>query len=190
MPEKSIRNWEIQFSGNLFQVERNERGWESANRPPGTRTIILSTDSSQILLTKEVRTEHDRQVDWRLPGGKVADSWSDFAPLVGNNEAIDRAARDGAVLEVRQEAGIEISSADLELIDVRRCGGKVTWDLWYFLANRWSEHSTGQDLEDDEEIEVEWVAVERVKDLILNDSFKEDRTAAVLLRFLSSLGVI
>lgn len=190
MPDTGPKGWSETFSGSLFLVEQNEKGWEHAHRPPGTRTIILSQDGSAILLTKEVRDEHGDEPDYRLPGGKVADSWSDFESLLEDPAALEQAARAGAVLEVREEAGVVVEPESLELLDVRPSGGKVTWDLHYFIATDWHEHPEGQDLEEDEVISTEWVNLSRAVELILTDRFKEDRTAAVLLRFLAERGVI
>ncbi len=179
--------WMVVHTGPLFQNEvlktpDGQKDWERTSRPPGSRTIILSKDKSKILLTKEKRPEHGEEPDWRLPGGMVADTWDEYQSMLESGEDIAAHALAGAIRESREEAGIVIVTA--ELIEKTPCGGKIAWDLYYFEAREWYEHPDGQELGDDEDIVTEWIAVSEVPRLIYKGHLKEDRTAAVLLRYL------
>lgn len=61
--------WQTVFTGNLFTVEQNDRGWEKVARAPGVRLILDDQKAGKILLTREFRRELG-DYDYRLPGGK------------------------------------------------------------------------------------------------------------------------
>ena len=64
------------------------------------------------------------------------------------------------------------------------CGATVQWDLLYFVSTNW-EQST-QKLELGEHIELIEIGFDEVRDLALNGVMSEERSALVLLRYLSS----
>jgi len=49
-------------------------------RPPGTRIIAIN-EKSLIYLQQEARAETDNP-DWRLPGGKVLDTFEEYIPYL------------------------------------------------------------------------------------------------------------
>ena len=71
------------------------------------------------------------------------------------------AARDAAVIEAREECGIEIKKDNLELFRVSHCGATIEGDLYYFLVRDFVQ--TGkQDLGDGEYITYEWYDREQI----------------------------
>lgn len=181
---------EVTYQGRMFEVVHmtykigdNEVVYEKARRAPGTRLVVVAPDK-EILLINEYRSELQ---DWdiRLPGGKVCDSLEEYHKLILNGESLESKAKEGAKKEALEEVGIVVK--DAELFSLSTCGASVIWDLYYFIITDYEEHPDGQQLELGENITINWVSIEEAKRLALDGSIKEDRSAAVLLRFLETL---
>ncbi len=175
----------IKYQGKIIEVVEEEverRGkkivFEIARRSPGTRIIIAKRD--QILLTQEYRHEIDGY-DYRLPGGKVYDLLNEYNKALKSEVNISEVAKTAAIKEAYEEAGIEARDAIFLYKSV--CGATVVWDLFYFLMNDFTE--VDQHLEEDEEIKIEWVDKNKVKEMCLNGQISEERSALVLLRYLN-----
>jgi 8-oxo-dGTP pyrophosphatase MutT (NUDIX family) len=178
----------VMASGRMHEIVIQEmqmgdkiKPFEFVRRAPGTRIIALSKDKEKLLLTKEYRAEH-RGYDYRLPGGKVFDDLKSFKEYTGD---ILKAAEKGAIKEAEEEAGIKIEK--IKLIQMTKCGASVEWDLYYFEAEKYKILNSQKDSGEGENIEVVWMGVKEVEKLILNGHFQEDRSAAVLLRYLNKL---
>lgn len=171
----------VVFAGKIGEVvhtvQPDGRVFEKFCRPPGTRLIIVSPEN-KILITKEFREETDNY-DLRLPGGKVCDTLEEYNKLRENSEDMLEAAKDGAVKEAREEAGIIVKG--LEHITTATAGATVEWDLYYFLIKDYKEHPEGQDLEHGEDIEITWMNIEEIKEAISLGQMQEWRSAGVLL---------
>jgi len=185
---KPIAPEEVIFKGNLIEIVRQkmragnyEYTVEMAKRPPGTRLIIVSADK-KILLTKEYRPEY-KEWDFRLPGGKVIDSLDEYNKLLKENRALLEMAEEGARKEALEEVGIVVDK--MEHFATSYCGVTIVWDLYYFVVTKYHEHPDGQHLEPDENIKLRWVSFKQAKSMCLNGDIREDRSAAILLRFLN-----
>ncbi|KXK10428.1 MAG: adenosine nucleotide hydrolase NudE [Microgenomates bacterium OLB23] len=180
---------EVVYKGRMFEVvhmtydiDGQEVTHEKSRRAPGTRLII--TKEEKVLLINEYRSELQ---DWdiRLPGGKVCDSLEEYHEFLSSNMNIEDKASEGAKKEALEEVGIVAKKPNF--FSISTCGASVIWDLYYFVISEFEEHPNGQHLELGENIEVKWVTKEEAKKMALNGSIKEDRSAAVLLRFLNSV---
>lgn len=174
----------IEYAGKIIEVVHQpmlvgdkEVTFETARRSPGTRLIIQSED--KILLSREYRSELE-DYDYRLPGGKVFDTLKEFNESDKDN--LTTLAMEAAKKEGREETGLEIT--DLELITISKAGSTVAWDLYYFEVKSFSELQSGQELEDGEDITIQWVSIDDLKSLILRDKLKEDRSVGVLFKYL------
>ncbi len=181
---------EVEYSGQMFEVVHmtfkigdKEVVYEKARRAPGTRLIITSPEGD-ILLVEEYRSELE---DWdiRLPGGKVCDSLEEYHAFLENKGEMLEKAKNAAKKEAREEVGI--IADDAELFSLSTCGASVIWDLYYFIITKYEEDPEGQHLELGENIKIKWATIEEARKLALDGSIKEDRSAAVLLRFLETL---
>lgn len=175
----------ITHKGNIIEVVQKkiningkEKTFEFARRSPGTRLIIPKGNT--ILLSKEFRSEINGY-DYRLPGGKVFDSLDVYNEAIENNVDINESAKVGAIKEAKEEVGINVK--DLSLFHKSICGATVMWDLFYFVVNGFTEGE--QNLEDGEDITFEFIDKEKVKEMCLDGSISEERSALVLLRFLN-----
>lgn len=173
------------FQGNIIEVvqkEVNQNGrsktFEFARRSPGVRLIIISGD--KILLTKEYRNEL-RSYDFRLPGGKVFDSLAEYNNSLTNYEDEVESAKLAAIKEAKEEVGIVVNK--IEYLSKSICGATVVWDLYYFLVSDYE--LSKQDLEDGEDISVELVDLDKARRMCLDGAISEERSALVLLRYLS-----
>ena len=186
-----MTNEKITYQGKIIEVVEyspdGTRTFELARRAPGTRTIICVGDD--ILLTREHRHEIDGY-DYRLPGGKVFDKLTEYNDFLSTNPTDDQkldAARAGAVRELREEAGIDATSEELEFLYKSVCGATVEWDLYYFVIKVAADRLKKQQLEDGEDITLQTVSRDEARKLALDAAkMSEDRSAAVLLRFLES----
>jgi len=174
----------ITHQGKIIEVVQQEvsqngktKIFEFARRSPGTRLII--EHDGQILLTKEFRHEA-KGYDYRLPGGKVYDSLGEYNAALQSGVDINEAAKAAAIKEAGEEAGIEVK--DISFFHKSICGATVVWDLFYFVVKAFVK--TKQNLEEGEDIHVEWVKKESLASMCLDGTIGEERTALVLLRYL------
>lgn len=172
---------ECLFKGKIIQVVSHtfpslKRVREIAQRAPGVR--ILAVKDNNILLTKEYRLEINSW-DYRLPGGKVFDTLDDY---LTNKSNIDKYIIEAVKKEAIEEAGIVV--IEHNFLHKSTAGTTIDWDLFYFEITEF--HETKQELKDDEDEEIypEWKPFDEVIELCLNNSIKEDRTVAVLLRYI------
>lgn len=176
----------ITHQGKIIEVVQKEvehngktRTFEFARRSPGTRLIIPKED--KILLSKEFRHEINGH-DFRLPGGKIYDTLEEYNQALKQNIDISESAKNAAIKEAREEVGIEVK--DISFFHKSICGATIVWDLFYFIVNDFNEVS--QQLEHGEDITIELVDRNKVKEMCLNGTISEERSALVLLRFLSN----
>lgn len=169
---------QITHQGKIIEVVQDGK-FEFARRSPGARLIIPRGD--QILITKEFRYEL-KAYDFRLPGGKVFDSLKEYNTALKAGVDIAEAAKQAAIKEASEETGIEVK--DLSFFHKSVCGATVVWDLFYFVVNDFTE--TKQHLEEGEDITVEFIDKEKVKQMCLDGSISEERSALVLLRYLNA----
>ena len=175
----------ITHQGRIIEVVQKEvehngktQTFEFARRSPGTRLIIPKGD--KIILSKEFRHEIGGY-DYRLPGGKVYDSLEEYNRALESSLDINKSAKNAAIKEAREEAGILVK--DISFFHKSVCGATVVWDLFYFVVNGFEEAS--QELEDGEDITIELVDRNKVKEMCLDGTIGEERSALVLLRYLN-----
>ncbi len=176
----------ITYQGRIIEVvedtiekDGKERVFEYARRSPGVRLIIPKGD--QILVTKEYRHEL-KGYDYRLPGGKVFDTLTEFNSALTGNTDIAELAKTAGIKEAHEEAGIEVEEASFFHCSI--CGATVIWDLYYFVVERFTE--AAQHLEEGEDIEVLFVKKEKLKEMCLDGSMSEERSALTLLRYIEN----
>lgn len=164
------------------EVEQNgkKKVFEYARRSPGIRLIV--PNSGQIFLTKEFRHELNGY-DYRLPGGKVFDSLDEYNAAIESGIDIGEAAKRAAIKEAREEIGIEIK--ELSFFHKSVCGATVIWDLFYFVVNDFTQ--AVQHLEEGENISIEFFNEDKAKQMCLDGSISEERSALVLLRYLNGI---
>jgi ADP-ribose pyrophosphatase YjhB (NUDIX family) len=174
----------ITYQGRIIEVVEQEvdlggksKTFEYARRSPGVRLIIPKDDG--ILLSKEFR--HELQTyDYRLPGGKVYDSLEEYNAALAGGVDIAEAAKQAAIKEAAEEAGLKIT--DLAFFHKSVCGATVVWDLFYFVVNGFEQQE--QNLEEGEDIAMEWVSREQAEKMCLDGSMSEERSALILLKYL------
>ena len=179
-------NEKVIAKGKIFELvqitQPDGRVFEVARRAPGTRIIVHDQTTGKILLTKEFRQELG-EWDYRLPGGKVFDTLDEYAAFRASGDDITKAAKQQAIREAQQEAGVEIATLDLYAKSV--LGATVEWDLYVFETSDWQLNVEGQELEVGEKIEADqWVSYDEAKRRVLDGAVSEGRIALVLLRWL------
>jgi hypothetical protein len=174
----------IVWKGDFFAIEKHAvKGWETAVRPPGVR-LILHDAEGRILLTEEYRHELARK-DYRLPGGKVFDDLDSFLAVRGDDAKLQEAVLCAARLEAKQEAGVD-EIRDLSIFHRAIAGASVEWDLYYCAGTVVAQSE--QELEEDEAargIDVHFFSPADITRMITGGSIAEERTQAVLHRYLS-----
>lgn len=177
----------IAYQGKIIEVVNQDMSgdgktimFEWARRAPGVRLILVDLDRKTLLLTKEHRYELGTD-DYRLPGGKVFDKLSEYNDFLARKADIITPAKAKALDEAEEEAGVKIDS--LEHYHTSTCGATVQWDLLYFVSDSWRKSS--QKLETGEHIETVEVGFDEAQKLALDGSMSEERSALVLLRYLS-----
>ncbi len=177
----------IVYEGKTFEIIHHPTkigkrvfDFEFVRRAPGVRIIIVR--DKKILLAKEYRIELEG-FDWRLPGGRVFDSLKEYGEGMKKGENIMPHATNAAKKECLEETGLVAKS--ISHFHTSQCGVSVKWDLIYFVVTDFKESPTGQQTEEGEVIYPEWKTFDEAKAMCINGDIKEDRTASVLLRFLS-----
>ena len=183
------KNQKIVFQGKIIEVIEetiNVNGkllhLEEARRSPGVR-VIIETPEGNFILNKEVRQEL-KEIDYRLPGGKVFDNLKKYNDFLKNGKNINKKAEEMAKIEALQEAGIKV--LDIEYLSTSVCGSTVYWDLIYFIVKKYEK--VKQELEEHEIIENIEVSAKELKDLALSGKIQEDRSVAVILKYLNKMG--
>ena len=180
---------QIVYQGKMIEVVHQkvkigdkEKTFEFARRSPGTR-LIIRTPENKILITKEFRTETDNY-DYRLPGGKVFDSLEEYNQFLNSGQDILEQAKQAAIKEAKEEVGIDVQ--EINYLYTSTAGATVVWDLFYFIVTKYEHREAGQELEHGEDIEVIDMSEQESKELCLDGRMQEDRSAAVLMRYLNS----
>lgn len=173
-----------------YPVEHNGKVvmFEKARRSPGVR-IIIETSDGEFILNREKRHELGLAEDLRLPGGKVFDSlveYNDF--LLNQKEEIEiiEKAKESAIKEAIEEVGIQ--PTEIEFLTVSKCGATIEWDLYYFVIKKYKQ--VGIDLKDTESMEIIGtvkLSNQELKEKALSGSISEDRSVAVLLKYLNKV---
>ena len=184
-----MRNeWTATYRGKLFEILQNEKGWEKASRAPGVRVILDDQVAGKILLTREFRAELNGY-DFRLPGGKVFDSLTEYDDFRKTGADILQPATAKVIDEVREETGYDIIHP--MLINKSTLGATVDWDLYVFAATEFTRRDDGQQLEDGEHIETDlWFSYDEVRQMIMVGAMQEERIALVLLRYVTGHGEV
>jgi len=188
---KPIGNEDVVFQGKIIEIVQQKmdeggktKTYEFARRSPGTRLIIISPDH-RVLLTKEYRLEL-KDWDYRLPGGKVFDSLAEYNSFLKTGKDIITSAIEAAKREADEEVGLKVE--EISHFVTSPCGATMRWDLYYYLVTKFTEHT--QNLGQGENIETNWFSFDQVKEICLSGQMSEDRSAAVLLRYLHQIGVL
>ena len=184
-------DWEpvIMYSWKIVQLMNQKmrkgeliRAFERAERAPWVR-LIFEKDTWEICITREWRSELNNWkwwYDYRLPWGKVFDSLGNYNKFRDSNWDVLKAAKDKAIEEWKEEVGAIFTNS--EHIHTSQCGATMRRDLHYFKISDFEIQD--QALEDWEDITVLWMNPEEVRAKCLDGSIQEDRSVAVLLRYL------
>lgn len=177
----------IAYQGKIIEVVNQDMTgdgktimFEWARRAPGVRLILVDLDKKTVLLTKEHRYELGAD-DYRLPGGKVFDTLEVYNRYLQRGEDVMVPACEKAVQEAKQEAGVQLQSPEHYHTSV--CASTIEYDLYYFVCKGWTRGE--QELEHGESIEVVELNFDEARELALDGSMSEERSALVLLRYLS-----
>lgn len=172
--------WVEVFRGNLFVVEKNERGHERVARPPGVRLLLFNAEG-KLCLTEEYRAELG-ETDVRLPGGKVFDDVHSWLEVRTDETRLKEAVLEAGRIEAKEEVGAEVY--DLEILGKSPCGATVEWDLWFLKARVASLGE--QDLHGDEAIhgiKTGFYTQEEVIEIMKSGKMQEDRALTFLLKY-------
>jgi 8-oxo-dGTP pyrophosphatase MutT (NUDIX family) len=177
--------WDVVWKGEFFVIEKHpKKGWEQAVRPPGVR-LILHDEQGRILITEEFRSSLGRK-DFRLPGGKVFEELDPYLAMRHDAALLETAVLAAGRLEAKQETGVDRIEG-LRVFARSEAGASVIWNLFYLTGTITAR--SDQELEGDEAVHgiaVHFFTPDEVRQMIIDGRISEDRTAAVLSRYLAS----
>lgn len=182
----------VVFTGNMFQVVQWEgmpgKTFERVERAPGTRLVIETEQGgvSGLWMTREIRRETGN-IDLRLPGGKVFDSLTKYNAFQQSGKDMVPEAEVSARREAVEEAGV--TGGEYTLLAHSRAGASVEWDLYYFLVQ--GGVIGNQELTEEEigKITACFVSYKDLQTALKTGAIQEDRSAAVLYRYLDNLNL-
>lgn len=181
--EKIVYQWDIiEVVQQNMQIWEKQKVFEFARRSPWTRLIIINKNK-EVLITKERRFEINK-FDYRLPWWKVFDELFKYNEYLKNNLDILEVAKQWAISEAKQECWIKINK--LDLLKISKCWATIQRDLYYFVSNDF-ELLKSQDLELWENISLNRIWLDETKELCISDNFSEERSAMILLKYLTKL---
>ena len=169
---------EVKYSGKIIEVVEERHGariFEFARRSPGVRALIVYND--KMLLSREFRAEVNGY-DYRLPGGKVFDTLTEYRKYADKD--LTKFATAAVIKEVAEEVGLVCEKP--RLIKVSKAGATIVWDLYYFEIIDFIKSK--QNLEEGEDITFNWYTFDEVKQFCLENQVQEDRSVAVILKYL------
>ena len=172
--EKVSVSYDLEYGQDTLEVHKDAVG-------EGHRVLIVDEKQKKILLSKEQRPEL-QDWDYRLPGGKVFDKLDQYLQHKDNEESFMKCVEDAIDKETKEEAGIIVKSK--KFLHKSVAGASVIWDLYYYLIDDFSIAEHGQDTEKGEIIYPEWKSFDEVKEMCLNGKINEDRSVAVILRYI------
>lgn len=177
--------WKIIFTWDLFAIEKHiTKSYERAVRPPGTR-LILKNPEWKYLINKEYRAEQ-WWFDYRLPGWKVFDDLKSYLVVRDDEEKLVQSVIAGAKLEAKEEAGVD-EIKNIKIYSTSYAWASVEWTLYYISGKiasmsqqklHWDELIHG--------IEVWFYSKKEIKDMIYRWMIKEERSVAVLIKYLEN----
>jgi hypothetical protein len=187
--KKKIEPEYIEFE--LFRIiitTEGEKKFETVERPPGVRMLIIKGD--KILITEEYRRELQFW-DFRLPGGKVFDTFKAY-----RDEYLDKTeseqfekVKEAVIFETKQETGLVVGTDELQFLEKSVAGSSVIWDLFYFEINEFEGSIDNQELEAGEMIKRPiWRTFNEVKEMCRVKQINEGRSVAILYRYFDNLG--
>lgn len=159
-----------------------EKMFEKFIRPPGTR--IIAEKDNKIFLQKEYRLELNNKSDWRLPGGKVMESFGEYKSYIGK-EIPEKIIIEAGKKELREEA--KMDSENIKIFKKSSCGSLVEWDLYYLVAKDLKDFSSNHN-EGEEIVDGKWFSYDEIEKMCIAGEIDEDRTVAVLYQFIKSVG--
>ncbi|MCA9355927.1 NUDIX domain-containing protein [Candidatus Nomurabacteria bacterium] len=155
-----------------------EKIFEKFVRAPGTRMLIKK--DKKILLQEEYRTETN-SIDWRLPGGKVLDTFEEYEKYLNINIPEETIIISGKK-ELEEEVGL--AAKNIKIIEKSVCGATVQWDLFYLLVEEFDMVKNKENHETEDILCHKWFTDKEVIEMCKNGSISEDRSVAVLLKYL------
>jgi len=154
-----------------------EKTYEHFVRPPGTR--IIAVRDGKIYLQKEYRSE-TKTFDWRLPGGKVIDTFEEYKQHLGKDIPMEIIIKAGS-RELLEEA--KLAAEGMKLFKKSSCGASVEWDLYYIVAEGIEDASHAHD-EGEEIVEGKWCAPDEILAMCASGEIGEDRTVSALYQYI------
>ncbi len=177
--------WKITFKWSLFAIEKHtSKSYERAVRPPGTR-LILKNSEWKYLINKEYRAEQ-WWFDYRLPGWKVFDDLESYLAVRHDEEKLLSSVIEWAKLEAKEEAGVDEIN-NIKIYNASYAWASVEWTLYYVSGEivsmseqklHWDELVHG--------IDVWFYSKKEIKDMISRSMIKEERSIAVLIKYLEN----
>ena len=119
--------------------------------------------------------------DYRIPGGRVFNKLKKYLHFVDSddmNKKIEEAVKN----EAREEIGVIVN--EMKHYHTSNAGSSIVWDLYYYIIEKFTYSKGGQDLENTEIIEPVWLTFDEILNLFTQGMIKEDRSAAVLIRYI------
>lgn len=171
MREKKISG-EVIFDGKVVKLEKDKvlcpngnESYREVVRHPGGAAILCITKDNEVILERQFRYPYD-EVIYEIPAGK----------LELNEDPYFAALR-----EFEEETGNKANELE-SLGEIYPTCGYSSEIIYLYLAKDYIKTKTHFD--DDEIIMLEYIPLEKAKEMILNGEIKDAKTIVAIMRYL------
>ena len=158
------------YDGHILHVEKWRVTCPSGREAPreivvhkGAAAVVPVFDNGDTLLVRQHRVAVDR-VTLEIPAGKL--------------DSVNEDPLDCATRELREETGLKAEEWR-KLVALRTTPGFCNETIHMYMARGLSQGE--RDLDDDEFLNVEWMPIERVTNMILEGRIEDSKTIAAVL---------
>lgn len=171
MREKKLKS-DVIYDGKIVRLEKDtvlcpngKEAFREVIRHNGGAAILYINDKDEVLLIKQFRYPYN-EIIYEIPAGKLEKNENPY---------------DAAMRELEEETGIKAKSLE-HLIDIYPTCGYSSEIIYLYLAKDCTLTHTNFD--PDEFIEIEYIPLNKVKEMILNGKLKDGKAICAISTYL------
>lgn len=170
MREKKISG-EVLYDGKVVRLEKDKvlcpngnESYREVVRHPGGAAILAITEDNKVILERQFRYSYD-EVIYEIPAGKLEKGEDPYT---------------AAIREFEEETGNKTDKLE-SLGEIYPTCGYSSEVIYLYLAKNFVE--TKKNLDDDEVIDIEYIPLDKVIEMISKNEIKDAKTISAIARY-------